>query len=50
MRFRPADLPPHEWAPPQTLQIPDSCGGRTEYLPSDGRGVMRALRYRRGTL
>jgi len=33
MRFRAADLRPHGWAPPQTLQIPDWCGCSTEYLP-----------------
>src|SRR5215470_11306146 len=33
MRFRGADLRPHGWAPPQTLQIPDWCGCSTEYLP-----------------
>jgi hypothetical protein len=33
MRFRAADLPPHGWVPPQTLQIPDWCGCSTEYLP-----------------
>jgi hypothetical protein len=33
MRFRAADLRPHSWRPPQTLQIPDWCGCSTEYLP-----------------
>jgi hypothetical protein len=33
MRFRAADLRPHGWRPPQTLQIPDWCGCTTEYLP-----------------
>jgi hypothetical protein len=33
MRFRAADLRPHGWAPPQTLQIPDWCGCSKEYLP-----------------
>jgi hypothetical protein len=33
MRYRAADLRPHGWAPPQTLQIPDWCGCTTEYLP-----------------
>src|SRR5690349_10086494 len=33
MRFRAADLRPHGWRPPQTLQIPDWCGCSTEYLP-----------------
>jgi hypothetical protein len=30
---RAADLRPHGWRPPQTLQIPDWCGCSTEYLP-----------------
>jgi hypothetical protein len=33
IRFRAADLRPHGWAPPQTLQVPDWCGCSTEYLP-----------------
>lgn len=33
MRYRAADLHPHGWAPPQTLQIPHCCGCSTEYLP-----------------
>ena len=33
MRFRAEDLHPHGWRPLQTLQIPDWCGGGTEYLP-----------------
>jgi hypothetical protein len=33
MQFRAAELRPHGWAPPQTLQIPDWCGCSTEYLP-----------------
>jgi hypothetical protein len=33
MRFRADDLRRQDWAPPQTLQIPDWCGCSTEYLP-----------------
>ena len=38
MRFRAADLRPHGWTPPRTLQIPDRCGCSTEYLPVPDRG------------
>jgi hypothetical protein len=31
MWFRAGDLRPHGWVPPQTLHIPDWCGGTTEY-------------------
>jgi hypothetical protein len=39
MRFRAADLRPHGWQPPQTLQIPDWCGCSTEYLPVPEDGL-----------
>ena len=43
MRFRAADLRPHGWQPPQTLQIPDWCGCSTEYLPVPAADGWRQL-------
>jgi len=52
MRFRTADLRPHGWSPPQTLQIPDWCGCSTECLPvpwatAGGRSCRSGSRRRR---
>jgi hypothetical protein len=38
MRFRTADLRAHGWEPGATLQIPDWCGGSTEYVPVPAPG------------
>ena len=39
MRLRADDIRRHDWAPPQTLQIPDWCGCTTESVPvPEGQG------------